>query len=364
MPSDTTPPSGYRLESPARTAGGAGTGHGTAPRRPAPADPSWRKVIATTLHLWLRRRVLRVPDSRQIGKVRAASLLAVVLVAVAAGAITAVTALSRSHAAAAHQPRAAPRQPALTPAQARARALAGARAAANGRAAATWIAAQVSHQEVIGCDPAVCAAILAAGYDSGRDVVLQPGVLLPSSGSVVVATPAVRAQYGLELASAAPAVIAAFGTGPQAVQVRLVTAGGQATYAESASSAVTARRAAGRKLLAISRVRAHASARADLTAGLVDPRLLTVLQRLAARYPLDIDRFADAGPLADSSMPFRLAEIVGLTSRRAGHRASELASVEKLLLQQPAGYRAALTVARQLSGRYSLKIQFPAPSPF
>ena len=254
--------------------------------------------------------------------------------------------------------------PRLTPAQKQARAAAAAAATANGGAAATWIAEQVSQQTVIGCDPVTCAAILAAGYGSGGQVVLQPGVSLPTgAGTVVVATPAVRAQYGAQLAAAAPAVIAAFGSGAEAVQVRVVVPGGQTAYSQAASSDITARRTAGRRLMANGRVHARTGARDALTDGLVDPRLLVVLSTLAAHYPVYINHFADAGPLADSSVPYRLALIVGLTSTHGPRQTSELASVVKLLQQQPGSYRAALTVLPVSGSRYSLKIQFPAPSP-
>ncbi len=254
--------------------------------------------------------------------------------------------------------------PALTAAQRLAQAAAAAQTAANSRAAASWVAAQVSAKAVIGCDPATCAAILAAGYPNGGQVILQPGVSLPGAGGLVVVTPTIRAQYGPQLMDAAPAVVAAFGTGSQAVQVRLIMAGGQAGYSASARSAVAARRAAGRKLIAVARVHVRPHARAALKAGLVDPRLLTVLHRIAAHHRFLIDHFADSGPLADSSMPFRLAEIIVPSAKRRSHRVRELAIMEKLLRSQPAGHRAAVAVMRLPRGRYALKIEFPAPSPY
>jgi hypothetical protein len=207
------------------------------------------------------------------------------------------------------------------------------------------------------------AAIVTAGYAGGGQIVLQPGVQLPAAGAVVVATPAVRAQYGAQLATTAPAVIASFGSGAQAVQVRVVVPGGQAAYSQAASSAISARRTAGIKLIGEGRVRLRSAARVDLADGLVDPRLLTVLLRLATRYPVDISSFGDAGPLADASTPFRQAEIIGLTSQHRPGQTSELAGVEKLLKRQPSGYRAALTVVRLAGGKYGLKIRFAAPSP-
>jgi hypothetical protein len=212
--------------------------------------------------------------------------------------------------------------------------------------------------------PATCAAIVAAGYASGGQVVLQAGAGLPEApGALVVATPAVRAQYGAELDGAAPEVIARFGTSAQAVQVRVVIAGGQAAYSQAATSAIAARAKTGRALIANRKVHVHPIARKDLAAGLVDPRLLTLLRRLAAHYPVDINWFGDAGPLADSSVPFRLAEIINLSRKHGPHQASELAAVEKWLQHQPSGYRAALTVVPQPAGKYGLKIEFPAPSP-
>ena len=334
---------------------------GAAPPREIPATPSWTKVIGTTLRLWVRRRVLHLPDSAGIGTGRRVAA-AVAGVAIVAAAVAIAVGQAGSSRAPARVHRAT--TPALTPAQRLARAAAAAQAAANGRAAAAWIAAQVSAQTVIGCDPATCATILAAGYPSGGQVVLQPGVSLPAAGGLVVVTPSVRTQYGPLISSAAPAVVAAFGTGPQAVQVRLLVAGGQAAYSASASSAVAARRAAGRKLIASARVHVRAGARADLRAGLVDPRLIRVLYRIAAHYRIQIDHFADSGPLADSSVPFRLAEIIVPRGMHRPHHPSELARVEKLLRTQPPGYRAALNIVRLSGGRHAVRIEFPAPSPY
>jgi hypothetical protein len=334
----------------------------TSPARQVPAAPSWIKVIGTTLRLWVRRRVLHLPDSAGIGAGRRAAVAvtaAVVVVAAAVAVAVGQVGSSRAPARIHHATK-----PVLTTAQRLARAAAAAQTAANGRAAAAWVAAQVSAQAVIGCDPVTCAAILAAGYPSGGQVVLRPGVSLPAAGGLIVVTPSIRGQYGPLVSSAAPAVVAAFGSGPEAVQVRLVMPGGQAAYSASASNAVAARRAAGRKLIAIGRVHVHAAARAALTAGLVDPRLLTVLRRIAAHYGLLIDHFADSGPLADSSVPFRLAKIIVPRGKRRPHHASELARVEKLLRTQPRRYRPTLDVVRLPGGRHAVKIEFPAPSPY
>jgi hypothetical protein len=348
--SDTSPPSGYRLDSPGGPAGV--TGGSPARRPPITTEPSWTKVIGTTLRLFVRRRILRVPDGGKIGRTRRTALAAVIVVAVAA-AVVALIGAPASHRAALQRTT----RPALTPAQKQAQAAATRATAANTTAAATWIAAEVSGQVVVGCDPSTCAAIQLAGYGNGGQVVLQPGVRLPSPGALVVATPAVRAQYGAQLAATAPAIIAAFGAGPQVVQVRVVVAGGQAAYSEAVTSAITARRSAAATLIGNRRVHVYPAPRLDLTAGLVDPRLLTVLQRLAARNPVDIYSFSDRGPAADNSAPFRQAEIIGLTSRRA------IAAIVKQLTALPDSSRPALAIVRGPGGNYGLTLRFKAPSP-
>jgi hypothetical protein len=355
--SDTSPKSGYRLEQPTRTAGATGPPIRHPGRRPVSPAPSWASVISTTLRLWVRRHVLRVPDTARIGTRRRVTVAAVV-VAVAA-AIAAVIVLAGPQAAS-HNPTAHK----LTPAQVRARAAAARQAAANATAAAAWIATEVSPQTVIGCDAAACTAVQSAAY-TGSQVVLQPGVKLPGeAGTLIVATPAVRAQYRAQLGDDAPAVLAAFGTGPQAVQVRLVVPGGAAAYSQAAAGAVAARRTAGLRLIANARVHPRPIARADLAAGLVDPRLLTVFAKLAAaHYPVYIIWFADSGPVAGGLAPFRQAEIGGLTNTHARGQLSQLAAVEKLLAVLPGGNEASMTAVALPAGRYGLQLHFLGPSP-
>lgn len=357
MSSDTSPPSGYRLDNPARS--GGASGGGPIRRAPTPAEPSWIKVIGTTVSLWVRRRLLHVPDTGKIGRARASALAAVavvVVVAVIAGAVAAVVAITGKPAAnRATQPRVTTHS--LTPAEKQAQAAAARSVAANTTAAATWIAAEVSQQAVIGCDPTTCAAVEAAGDANGGQVVLQPGVSLPTSGAVVVATPAVLSQYGAQLAATAPEIIAEFGSGPEAVQIRVVVPGGLVGYSQAASSAIAARRSAGLKLTASHKVHVYPAPRQALTAGLVDARLLMVLQRLAARYPVDIYSFSDGGPVAGSSVPYRQAEIIGLTSKRTVN------AIVRQLTGLPDSSRPALAIVRGPAGNYGLTLRFKAPSP-
>jgi hypothetical protein len=359
LASDTSPKSGYRLEQPNPPAGATGAPTRRPYRRPVTDAPSWASVIGTTLRLWVRRRLLHVPDTGRIRATRWATA-AIAVVVVVAAAIAAVIVLAAPQAA--QHKSAAPR---LTPAQVRARAAAARQAAANAQVAARWIAAEVSPQAVIGCDPATCSAILASGYVSAGQVVLQRGVRLPTAaGALIVDTPALRAQYRTQVAAGAPAVIASFGAGSQAVHVRLVVPGGAAAYGPTVASALAARQTAGRQLLANQHVHPRPVARAALTAGLVDPRLLTAFAKLAAaQFPVYVVFFADSGPVASGLAPYRQAEIGGLTDVHARGQLSQLAAAEKLLKSLPSGYQPTMTAVSLPDGRSGIELQFPAPSP-
>ncbi len=352
MSGDTSRPSGYRLENPARSDGGAG---GSASDRQQLATPSWLKVIGTTIRLWMRRRVLRLPDSGTIGgarRARLAAVLTIVVVVVAGGVAAGLTLSTRSPAAGSGKH--AIVRPRLTPAQV----AVAAAAQANSKAAASWFATQAGHGLVIGCDPATCAAILAAGYRTGGQVVLQPGVSLPGPGSLIVASAAIRAQYGPQLASRAPDVLAAFGTGASGVEVRLAVAGGALAYSQAARRALAARRRAGHKLLQVRNVHARKVMKNDLSSGRVDLRLTAVLRRLAQHYPVVLVHFGDAGPAL-----YRMAEIVVPITRLGHRKVSDLRGMEKLLKTQRAGDRAELMPKHLAGGKLILELKFLAPSP-
>lgn len=347
MSSDASPPSEIRLE----------------------VEPSWTKVIATTLRLWLRRRVLRVPDHRRVSGLRlaAAGVALVVVAAVVAGAVVALGAartIPARHAAihpASHPVRQVTHPP--SPAEVQ--------ASGNMSSAAAWIAANVSTHTVVGCDPATCADLVAAGFRTDADVTGQDvpsqqaadqAVVLPGSMTLIVATPAVRASYGAQVAATAPVMLASFGSGQISVQVREFVPGGTAAYPREARSALAARRKAGRSLALNRRVFVHGVARLALTSGLVDPRLIAMLRAIARRYPVYLARFG-GGSLAGFSVPLRIAEIGGFTTRYGARHGTDRTAIMKLLRSQPAWDRPRLAITKLRSGATMLKIEVLAPTP-
>jgi hypothetical protein len=319
------------------------------PAKPvADAPPSWPAVIATTLRLWLQRNMRLRPADRRLRRwTVVSSLIAVVL---AVGALSWALAYGT----------AGNRSAGTRPASARRSSLAEL-AAANRQQAAAWITAQVSRHADVGCDPRMCAVLQADGFPAGRLHPLGPGAVSPLGSSLVIATPALRSQFGASLATVyAPEVIAGFGTGPAVVQVRVLAPRGARAYRAALRAGAAARRRAGRRLLHDSRLRASRAARADLAKGHVDGRLLRALAELAGRYRLRLLQFGDSGPAAPAGVLPRAADL-GLP-RTPAARARYLRAVLRFLRARPARFRPAFSVAG--SGAVAvIRIEFGAPSP-
>ena len=229
--------------------------------------------------------------------------------------------------------------------------------------AVTWILGQVSRAAVVSCDREMCSALVSGGFPAANLLPLDPSSNDPLGSSLVVATAAIRAQFGARLDTVyAPAAIASFGSGNAQIDVRLVYPGGSATYQAAAQSALAERKTAGAELLANSQVIASASARAQLLSGAVDPRLPQLLAILAQSHPVSIVDFASPPPGPGG----RPASV-----RRPGHRRQRGASEPRRLprLDEGLHLRAAGPVPARLrgpghhpTGQAALRISYRAPS--
>jgi hypothetical protein len=288
------PPGGTLLNLDPRPRARVPAAVGTVPSVPSPgkrpaAEPSWGRVLATTLRLWLPRQVT-MRRGRTTGVVAAGAVLTVAALALsgmfsgtAAPAARAVSTPSPARATAhpsaaqpsAAQPSAA--QPTIaqpSPVQA---------------AAATWIASQLSSDAIIGCDPAMCTALQGRGVTAARLMPLKPGAPDPRGATVVVTSDPAATRY-------APAVIASFGSGATQVSVRATEPGGAAAYQTALRADQTARTSAGSQLLRNNRIHFTARDAAQLRAGQVDARLLATLAALSSQYPFSVTAFGDASP--------------------------------------------------------------------
>jgi hypothetical protein len=229
-------------------------------------------------------------------------------------------------------------------------------AAANRGQAAAWIAQQMLPSVLIGCDPLMCQALEAANVSASRLSVVQPSAPDPLGVEVIVATPALRSQFGSRLATVyAPQVLASFGSGAQRIDIRYLAPGGTAAFEASLAADRRARIQAGQQLLSNKKVQASAQARSALLAGNVDPRLLITLVLLAHEMPIRLVAFNDPSPGVSSAVPLRGAEIGASGSARLS---AMLAFLTQQTTYQPSHYQ---TV--RIAGGQVVTMQYDAPGP-
>jgi hypothetical protein len=329
----------------------AGATAGT-PKAPRDKQPSWPSVIATTLRLWLQRRVARRPGARR----RAAVFGAVILV-FAAGGLT--FALAQRQPAPAPRPARSSAPPQLSPG-------AVAAAAANRQAAATWVAAQVSHSVVVSCDPVMCAALQADGFPAGDLLPVGAAANDPLGSAVVVSTTALRNPFGRRLPDVyAPVVLATFGTGGARVDIRAEAPDGGQAYLLTQRADQLARQASGQQLLANKNLRVSAAAGEEIAAGSLDTRLLITLATLAAQvHRVSVIAVGDSGPGASAGVPLRMLELSTLVAPgHPGQNASYLKAVLAFLKAQRPPFLASVSTLHQ-GGDTIIQVEFAAPSPF
>ena len=223
--------------------------------------------------------------------------------------------------------------------------------------AAAWVASQVSPTTVVSCDPATCVLIESHGFPASRVRILGPGKGNPLVSNVVVATPAVRRQFGAQLTSVyAPGLLATFGSGSRRVDVQLVAPHGIAAYRAALNADLQNRRQSGAGLSGSNRIQAPFTARTELARGQVDSRLMITLALMASLHPVHLVTFGDGGPDLDSA-PLRSAEL-SLTG------SAQKKAMQAFLRQQQPPYQPAHVTTKRRGGDRSLLImEFTAPSP-
>jgi hypothetical protein len=324
---------------PDEPAGGTVPSVTTPPGKPPAAEPSWGRVLATTLRLWLLRQVT-LRRGRTAGVVAAAAVVAVAALALSGVFSGTAAPAARTHAAgppsparatahpSAAQPTVAPASPVQT-------------------AAGAWIASQLSSDATIGCDPAMCTVLQARGVAAARLMALRPGSPDPHGATIVVTSDPAAAQY-------APAVIASFGSGAAQIDVRATEPGGGAAYQTALRADQAARMSAGSQLLRNNRIHFTAQDAAQLRAGEVDARLLATLAALSSQYSFSVTVFGDASP--GVAALYREATITTA--------AQDLTAALGLLTAQvPPFLPAQAAIIHPATGPAALSIEYAAPSP-
>ena len=234
--------------------------------------------------------------------------------------------------------------------------------AAARNAAINWILQQVSRSATVSCDQSVCAELADKGFPSVWP--LGPDSTDPLGSILVVATAAIRAQFGGRLASVyAPATIASFGSGNARIDIRLVYAGGTAKYRADMRKDLPARQEADAQLLANSQIGVSPTARAQLLSGDIDPRLPQLLVFMASSYPVYIVAFVNQSPGGGPASLLRSVDLATVDSKAHLTRAAYLGWMQAFLNQQRPPYLPDWHHVMLRAGQPVLMIGYGAPSP-
>jgi len=228
--------------------------------------------------------------------------------------------------------------------------------------AVSWIMQQVSSAVVVSCDAQVCTDLANAGFASSSLNVLGSSSNDPLDSQVVVATAAVRSQFGGRLSVYAPGVLASFGTGNARIDILWVYPDGAAAYNAALSSTLSLRKGAGAQLVTNGQIRFSAQARTALLTGQVDPRLLQLIAGMASSHPLYVVDFASDSPGGGRASLMRWVDLA--TSVQAAHLTpgAYVGWMRSYIGFQRAEYHPDWDPLIRLHGQSVLRIGYSAPS--
>jgi hypothetical protein len=232
---------------------------------------------------------------------------------------------------------------------------------ATRNSAAAWVAGQVAAGDAVACDPVMCHALEKNGVTSARLHLLWPAGPDSLAGvAVVVATPAVQSHLGARLDTMdAPGIIARFGAGKRQIVIRVMAPRGAAAYRSALAADLSDRKSSGQALVSTSSIHWSEVEKSQLAAGQVDVRLMVAIVDLAASQPVQVVAFGDGGPGVPSA-PLRSAELAYSGSAAKKALVDGLAAAAA---NSPV-YRAShITAVRLRTGQTVLQVEFSAPSP-
>jgi hypothetical protein len=230
--------------------------------------------------------------------------------------------------------------------------------------AINWLLQEASRADIVGCDPQFCQDLLSKD-PSANVLTIETGANDPLGSTLVVATPAIRAQFGPRLESVyAPAVIASFGQGPAEIEILWGYPGGTAKYRSDLQTGLGYRKEADTQLLTNNQITVSPAARAQLLGGDIDPRLPQLLAIMADIHPVDILGFLDQSPGGGPASLMRAVDLATVDSKAHMTRTAYLSWIKGLVESQRSQY---LPVWEQPatpgSGQAVLQIAYGAPSP-
>jgi len=235
--------------------------------------------------------------------------------------------------------------------------------------AAGWAEQQLNPGTTIACDPAMCAALNAAGFPESDLHALSQTSPYPLNSDVVAETAQVRGLFGSSLASNyAPEVIATFGAGAGRIEIRVIAQHGATTYRNAVSQGLASGKLIGFQLLSSNsnQFTMSATAKKQLAAGQVDLRLQILILDLASKQPLGIVDFSNDDRGATPGIPLRFVDLAEAAPSAAAHMSTaQYVLALRSVLETQTGVFVPLHAGnvRLPGGQDVFRIEFGAPSP-
>jgi hypothetical protein len=230
--------------------------------------------------------------------------------------------------------------------------------------AATWVMQQVSRTAVIACDPQMCRTLVAHGFPAGNTQRLGPTSQDPTGSTLVIDTRAVQHQFGTNLAANyAPWILTTIGSGPSQITIRVIAPHGISRYDQQLASDMAQRKQDGRYLAASRLVTTTLTAKAEMTNGQVDTRLLLALTAVAIKVPVDIVDFGNVATDASPDLPLRYVDLAESVPAARLSSSAYVKTVIAALNSSSYLHRYLWTKTLTIGGAPVLRIDYSAPSP-
>ena len=231
--------------------------------------------------------------------------------------------------------------------------------------AAQWVAVHVGSDRVVACDVDLCAQARQSGVPAASLVTVGSAITDVERADVVISTSLMRGEFGAQLtAICSPEPLASFGSGADQVVVTAVALDGSADYSRRLASDRDARGRVGAVMAHSPRITFLApEAAAELSDGLVDSRLSSLLTLISSSHTVTVASFTGTGPQAGADIPEPDVVISRIDGRPVGGSAAQSNAQSAALIALVDAQQPPYRPQSVISEADGVKISFSQPEP-
>ncbi|HEV2636718.1 MAG TPA: hypothetical protein VGX23_16320 [Actinocrinis sp.] len=206
-------------------------------------------------------------------------------------------------------------------------------------AAVSWIIDNVGPEHVVACDVTVCGLLRSHGFPASSLITVRTGIADVEQADVVVQTALLRQLAGPRLSTVeASQPLAVFGADAQLAIVQTVALVGPTEYGQQLAADLASRMQAGLALFHNPALTLSPAAQAQLSAGMVDSRICSLLALLVGGHSITVSAFTPPGPGAGPSIPSAGVVISTIDGQPATGGSPAAAALKSLVSAQQAPF--------------------------